>query len=94
MAYKNPLEQAEDIVGGFKYTPFKLDREKYPDVEETPYGFIYNVNGRSITDANAQNRKFGFGKEGVDYGWTLEVDGDEAYYPDFESAYKAAKGIK
>ena len=71
---------------------FVLDKNKYPDVEETPYGFIYNVNGRSITDVEGQNRKFGIpGKSG---GFTLEVDGDEVFYPDFESAYNAAKGRK
>ena len=85
-----PLE----LLKEFEYQPFKLDKEKYPDVEETPYGFIYNVNGRSITDANAQSRKFGTAKPGVDYGWTLESDGEELFYPSFEEAYNAAKGYK
>ena len=65
-------------------------------MEETPYGFIYNVNGHSITDATAERKKLmpAFYKEGQDYGWHLSVGGDEAYYPSFEEAYKAAKEIK
>lgn len=71
---------------------FVLDKKKYPDVEETPYGFIYNVNGKSITDVLGQNRKLGLpGKSG---GFTLAIDGDESFYDTFEDAYKAAKGIK
>ena len=71
---------------------FVLDKEKYPDVQETPYGFIYNVNGRSITDLAGQNRAFGMPSSSG--GFTLAVDGDESYYDDWDSAYKAAKGIK
>lgn len=71
---------------------FVLDKQKYPDVEETPYGFIYNVNGKSITDIAAQNRKFGMPSSSG--GFSLAVDGDESFYEDWDSAYKAAKGIK
>ena len=74
--------------------PFKLDKQKYPDVEETPYGFIYNVGNRSLTDTAGQARKFGNYKEDKNYGWTLTSDGDEVYYPSFEEAYAAAKGGK
>lgn len=90
--YKNPLAQAEALQN----KPFKLDKKKYPDVEETPYGFIYNVNGRSITDAKEQARAFDGDrfKPDREYGFTVDIDGDEAYYEDFDSAYKAAKGIK
>lgn len=72
--------------------PFKLDKEKYPDVEETDYGFVYNVNGQSITDLKAQEKAFG-GKidENKDYGFTLTVDGDEVHYKSFDEAYAAAK---
>jgi len=71
---------------------FKLDKEKYPDVEETDYGFVYNVNGQSITDLKAQEKAFG-GKidENKDYGFTLTVDGDEVHYKSFDEAYAAAK---
>lgn len=90
--YKNPLAQAEDLQN----KPFKLDKKAYPDVEETPYGFIYNVGGRSITDAKEQARAFDGDrfKPNREYGFTVDIDGDEAYYEDFDSAYKAAKGIK
>ena len=77
--------------------PFKLDRGLYPDVEETPYGFIYNVGGQSITDVGEHMRKTGMGgflRENDNPGFTLFVDGDEAWYPSFDAAYKAAKGIK
>lgn len=88
--YKSPLDQAEAI----QYIPFKLDSKKYPDVEETPYGFIYNVGNQSITDIAEQNARL-FNKPATkNDGFTLTVDGDEVFYPDFESAYKAAKGIK
>lgn len=70
--------------------PFKLDKEKYPDVEETPYGFIYNVGGHSITDQNAFNKMRGIDDE-KDYGWTITEDGDELFMPSFEEAYKYAK---
>ena len=92
MAFKNPEQQAQAMMK----PEFKLDKEKYPDVEETPYGFIYNVNGHSITDHNAMRKSWGdrFYDPEKDYGWTLAVGGDESFYPDFESAYKAAKGIK
>ena len=90
MAFKTPLEQAQAM----EYTPFKLDREKYPDVEETPYGFIFNVGGNSITDVAEQDARL-FRKPATrSKGFTLTSGGDEVYYPDFESAYKAAKGIK
>ena len=93
MAYKDPSHLAETLVNNNH--GFVLDKEKYPDVETTPYGFIYNVNGHSITDSTSQRRKLmpSHFKEGVDYGFTLTEGGDEVYYPDFDSAYKAAKGI-
>ena len=93
MAFKNPNDQAVAM----QRKPFKLDKKLYPDVEETPYGFIYNVGGQSITDVGEHMRKTGmsgFLKESDNPGFTLFVDGDEAWYPDFESAYKAAKGTK
>ena len=71
---------------------FKLDKEKYPDVEETDYGFVYNVNGKSITDLKAQRKSFGEDIESdKDYGFSLTVNGDEAYYNSFDEAYQAAK---
>lgn len=88
MAFSNPDQLGKSILS----EPFKLDKEKYADVEETPYGFIYNVNGRSITDIGAQDRKFGMPRPGS--GFTLTVDGDETYFETFDDAYKAAKGIK
>lgn len=72
--------------------PFKLDKEKYPDVEETPYGFIYNVNGKSITDLAAQKKKMGYSLFTKDSGFSVAVGGDELYFKDFDSAYKYAKG--
>lgn len=93
-----PLELAQEVKP-FEYKPFVLDKEKYSDVEETPYGFIYNVNGHSITDHNALYRKYmpDVVKEGTDYGWTV-VDSsgpnDELYMPSFDEAYKYAKRIK
>ena len=74
---------------------FKLDRKKYPDVETTPYGFIYNVNGKSITDIAAQNKSMGMKVDpNKEYGFTVTVDGDEVYAKDFDEAYKKAKGEK
>ena len=71
---------------------FKLDKEKYPDVEETPYGFVYNVGNQSITDVKAQEKAFGKQiDDNKDYGFTLTVDGDEVYYKSFDEAYAAAK---
>lgn len=92
--YKNPKDMAAAITNA--YAPFKLDKEKYPDVEVTPYGFIYNVNGRSITDVDAQNRKFK-----PDYkpspafvpGFIVTDDfGDEVSFGTWEDAYNFAKG--
>lgn len=72
----------------------KFDISKYPDVEKTPYGFIYNVNGESITDLKEQDRKFGRNvDDNKNYGFTVTKDGDEVYYETFEDAYNAAKGI-
>ena len=88
--FKNPLAQAEALQN----KPFKLDKKAYPDVEETPYGFIYNVNGRSVTDLNAQNKALGYPLFDKTQGFTVTIGGDEVYYDDFDSAYKAAKGIK
>jgi len=99
MPYKNPLDLADAIQT--QYQPFKLDKTKYPDVEETPYGFIYNVGGRSITDHSAMRKfynqrgsdPFGDYDANKDYGWTLNTpENDEVFYPSFEDAYKAAKG--
>ena len=102
MAYKSPLEQFPDLLKDATtartHRPsFKLDKKLYPDVEETPYGFIYNVNGHSITDQTAQRMTWGdkfAPKENDDFGFTVDIGGDESYYPTFDEAYKAAKGIK
>lgn len=82
-------KSAKEIGENAENGTFKLDKEKYPDVEETPYGFIYNVNGESITDLKAQNKKFGMSGGS---GFSLTKDGDEVYFETFEDAYKAAKG--
>ena len=82
-------KSAKEIGENAENGTFKLDKEKYPDVEETPYGFIYNVNGESITDLKAQNKKFGMSGGS---GFLLTKDGDEVYFETFEDAYKAAKG--
>lgn len=92
--FKGPLDQAIALQQEQVYTPFKLDKKKYPDVEETPYGFIYNAGGRSITDLKAQNKALGYPLFDKTDGFSVTIGGDEAYYPDFDSAYKAAKGIK
>lgn len=96
-AFKDLLGRATEKQTG---TRFVLDKNKYPDVEETPYGFIYNVklpNGqiKSITDATAQRMTWGKNHLPTEnLGFTVDFDGDESFYPDWESAYKAAKGIK
>lgn len=87
-------KSALDLSQEFQYEPFKLDKEKYPDVEETPYGFIYNVGNQSITDVAEQNARLFKRPATKSGGFTLTIDGDEVFYPDFEAAYKAAKGIK
>ena len=90
MAYKSPLDLADEK----EYTPFVLDSKKYPDVQTTPYGFIYNVGNQSITDLSEQDASL-FGKPATrNKGFSLTVDGDEVFYPDFDSAYRAVKGIK
>ena len=75
---------------------FVLDKQKYPDVEETPYGFIYNVNGKSITDVEGQNLKL-FDKKPnpmLKPGFTVADDsGDEISFHDFDTTYKFAKGL-
>lgn len=77
-----------------KPNEFKLDKEKYPDVEETPYGFIYNAYGHSITDVAGQNKAFGeFVDPNKNYGFHLEVGGDESYYDSFDEAYNRAKEL-
>lgn len=63
--------------------------EDYEGVKTTPYGFIYNVNGKSITDLKEQSKKLGLGNAS---GYSLTSGGDESYYKTFEEAYKAAKG--
>lgn len=97
-AFRDLLGRATEKQTGSR---FVLDKEKYPDVEETPYGFYYNVrlpNGqmRTITDATQQLMTFmdGHPKPTSDQGFFADIDGDESWYPDWESAYKAAKGIK
>lgn len=91
---KNPVLLADELEKEQDYVPFVLDANKYADVQKTPYGFIYNVGNQSITDLTEQDSKL-FGKPAVkNKGFSLTVDGDEAFYPDFDSAYKAAKGLK
>ncbi len=90
-------EQPKEETKSFQ--PFQLDKKKYPDVEETPYGFIYNVNGHSITDQTGMRKTYSmmgsnpFGKTDPNrnYGFTVEIGGDEVYYETFDEAYKAAK---
>ena len=71
--------------------PWKFDKMKYQDVEETPYGFIYNIGGQSITDVAGQKRAFGEPiEEGKEYGFTRTTDsGDEVFHKSFDDAYKA-----
>lgn len=83
----------------WKYTPFKLDTKKYADVKQTPYGYIYNVGNKSITDLNAQNRHFAKNDpsfkfdENKDYGFSVTNDsGDETYHDTWDKAYNTARG--
>lgn len=89
---RNPNELANELLKEGKKA-WELDKAKYPDVEETPYGFIYNVGGRSITDLGGERKKRFPNKydESKQYGFSVERDGDEYFYPTFEDAYKAAK---
>ena len=88
------LPSAEEKVEnmGFEEDGSKLDLSKYSDVQTTPYGFIYNVGGHSITDMAEEARSNGTYKEGAKYGFSVEKDGDEVIYENFDDAYKAAKG--
>lgn len=88
---------SKEMISQFQETeepkhPFKFDKEKYPDVEETPYGFIYNVGGKSITDLAGQKKKLGYSLSTEDSGFTVAVGGEEVFFKDFDSAYKYAKG--
>lgn len=91
----NPLTSTSKEV-----SDFKLDKEKYPDVEETPYGYIYNVNGQSITNQKAMNKSFHDKDSSYpydpnkEYGWSYTKDGDEVYAESFDDAYNAVKGKK
>ena len=84
---KTPIELAEEQ----EYVPFALDTKKYPDVQTTPYSFIYNIGNKSITDLSEQDAHLFRKPATKNKGFSLTVDGDEVYYPDFESAYQAAK---
>lgn len=72
--------------------PFKLNKEQYPDVETTQYGFIYNVGNSSITDLAAQEKSWGRSDDDIERGFSVTKDGEEFYYDTFDEAYKAAKG--
>lgn len=74
--------------------PKKFDVSKYKDVKKTPYGFIYNVGNKSITDLKEQKKSMG---EKVDpnkeYGFSVTDDfGDETVYETFNKAYESVKG--
>ena len=72
---------------------FKVDRKKYPDVETTPYGFIYNVNGTSIEDIAEHMKRSGMGYDpSKKYGFSVAKDGEEYIYETFEDAYNSVKG--
>lgn len=73
---------------------FELDAKKYPDVAKTPYGFIYNVNNKSITDLAGGKKKLGYSLSNNDSGFTVADGGEEVFFKDFDSAYKYAKGGK
>lgn len=73
---------------------FELDAKKYPDVTKTPYGFIYNVNNKSITDLAGGKKKLGYSLSNNDSGFTVADGGEEVFFKDFDSAYKYAKGGK
>jgi hypothetical protein len=90
--YKYALEQLKNGTNDETADEFKLDEEKYQDVEKTPYGFIYNVNGKSITDLAGQKKKLGYSLSTEDSGFTVAVGGEEVFFKDFDSAYKYAKG--
>lgn len=64
----------------------------FEDVEETIYGYVYNVNGESITDLKEERKKMGMPVvEGKEYGYSVFKDGEEVYYPTFEEAYNSIK---
>lgn len=92
MAFKT----ANDQVAAMQYKPFVLDKKLYPDVEETPYGYVYNVGKHSITDLGRERQKImpSHFDPNKNYGFSVTVGGDESYYPSFEEAYKMIKGIK
>lgn len=65
----------------------------FEGVEETPYGYIYNVGNTSITDLKAERKSMNMKvDENKEYGYSVFKDGEEVYYPTFEEAYKSAKG--
>ena len=84
--YKKPEEKKEENI------EFKLDKKKYPDVTQSAYGYIYNVNGKSITDLAGEKKKLGYSLSTKDSGFTVAVGGEEVFFKDFDSAYKYAKG--
>lgn len=88
--FAKQFEEAKEPIHSFK-----LDKSKYPDVEETPYGFIYNVGGSSITDLRGQRRAFGEDVDDYkDYDFTYTRGGDEINAPSFEEAYQQIKRRK
>ena len=65
----------------------------YEGVEETKYGYVYNVNGESITDLKEERKKTGMPVvEGKEYGYSYTKGGDEVIVDTFEEAYNAVKG--
>ena len=90
------IKQREDAEKAKKaQEPFKLDKKKYPDVETTPYGFIYNVDGISIEDIGEHMKKSGMGVGKNDNaGFSVAIDGEELWYASFDEAYQAIKKMK
>lgn len=89
--FKTPEAQSNAMQA----VPFKLDKKLYPDVEETPYGYVYNVGKHSITDLGGERQKImpSHFDPNKNYGFSVTIDGDEAFYPSFEEAYKMIKGM-
>lgn len=78
-------------LNGFKESlqpkPWKFDQKKYPNVKTTPYGYIYNYGGSSITDIAANDKAMGSKKPGKGFSYT--VGGDEIMAETFDDAIAA-----
>ena len=78
-------------IDNYKQKP--KSEKQYKDVRKTPYGYVFNVNGVSITDLGKERKSMGMPTEkGKKYRYSVaDKSGEEKVFETFDEAYNYIK---